>query len=91
MVEKNSKRSNRFVSYNGIIDNYGRGSGSSRNCAKFRCQSAKGFAYKNCRKYNESFKGLLSNTDGFMSTIEFLFWLIVIIFVLFGGIDYYIT
>ena len=91
MVEKNSKRSNRFVSYNGIIDNYSRSSGSSRNRTRLCCKSFKGFTHKNCRKYNKGFKGLLKNTDGFMSTIEFLFWLIVIIFVLFGGIDYYIT
>ncbi len=91
MVEKINKRPNGFDSYNRITDNYSRSSSSSGNCAKICYRPFKSFTRKNCRKYNEGFKRLLKGTEGFMSTIEFMLWFTIIIFVLFGGVDYYIT
>lgn len=91
MSKKNNKRPNGLnCCFRGIGTN-NRGSNSFRDCIKINYKSFKNFTRNLGREYNKGFKRLLNSTEGFISTVEFLLWLIVIMFVLFGGIDYYIT
>lgn len=47
--------------------------------------------YQCCQKHNISLKGLLKSECGALVSFEILLWLTVIVFIIFGGIDYYIA
>lgn len=45
----------------------------------------------NDKKYHRHFKGLLIDNRGYMSSLEFVILFTLITFLLFGGVDYYLT
>ncbi len=91
MLKKTNRGSVGYDYWNRIINGDIRGGGRIRNRIKHNYKSIKNFTRRICKKHNKSFKGLLGDTRGFMSTIEFIFLFTIIIFVLFGGVDYYLT
>ena len=91
MFSKDFKRRDRYCyNFRNASLDHG-GGGNIRNYIKNCFKSIKGSPRRNCKKYHKGFKGFLKDTAGYMISLEFLLYLTIFIFIIFGGVDYYLT